>query len=58
VPKKASSEARPDENSLASAAPQRRRSTQRRSQRASYSSWRRIQTPCSLRPLGARSSHL
>ena len=22
-----------------------------------YSSWRRHQTPCSLRPIGARSSH-
>ena len=27
------------------------------SQRLSYSSWRRHQTPVSLRPLGARSSH-
>jgi hypothetical protein len=26
-------------------------------QRLSYSSWRRHQTPVSLRPLGARSSH-
>ena len=26
-------------------------------QRLSYSSWRRHQTPSSLRPLGARSSH-
>src|SRR6266705_5335916 len=26
-------------------------------QRLSYSSWRRHQTPASLRPLGARSSH-
>jgi hypothetical protein len=26
-------------------------------QRSSYSSWRRHQTPVSLRPLGARSSH-
>jgi len=29
----------------------------RLAQRASYSSWRRHQTPVSLRPLGARSSH-
>ncbi len=31
--------------------------THNAAQRLSYSSWRRHQTPVSLRPLGARSSH-
>jgi hypothetical protein len=38
-------------------APMARANGARQDQRLSYSSWRRHQTPFSLRPLGARSSH-
>src|SRR2546422_3628482 len=56
TPRNAFWEAR-SEAIVRSPVPQLRRDNDDFAQRLSYSSWRRHQTPVSLRPLGARSSH-